>query len=90
MSEIVDDLRIVAEKPLSPPLVLKRALPLPSQGALFVQKARREIADIIHGRDKRLLVVTGPCSIHDPIAALDYAARLKALQVEYADSLYVS
>ncbi len=89
MSEIVDDLRIVAEKPLSPPLVLKRALPLPSKGALFVQKARREIADIIHGRDKRLLVVTGPCSIHDPIAALDYAARLKALQVAYADSLYI-
>jgi 3-deoxy-7-phosphoheptulonate synthase len=89
MSEIVDDLRIVAEKPLSPPLVLKRALPLPAAGALFVQKARREIADIIHGRDSRLLVVTGPCSIHDPIAAIDYAKRLKALQLEYADSLYI-
>lgn len=89
MSKIVDDLRIVAEKPLSPPLVLKRVLPLSEQGALFVQKARKEIADIIHGRDPRLLVVTGPCSIHDPIAAMDYARRLKELQVQYSDSLYI-
>ncbi|MFN6971774.1 MAG: 3-deoxy-7-phosphoheptulonate synthase [Rheinheimera sp.] len=89
MSKIVDDLRIVAEKPLSPPLVLKRVLPLSEQGALFVQKARREIADIIHGRDPRLLVVTGPCSIHDPVAAIEYARRLKELQVKYSDSLYI-
>jgi len=89
MSKIVDDLRIVAEKPLSPPLVLKRVLPLGERGALFVQKARREIADIIHGRDPRLLVVTGPCSIHDPVAAMDYARRLKDLQIQYSDSLYI-
>lgn len=89
MSKIVDDLRIVAEKPLSPPLVMKRALPLSEQGALFVQKSRREIADIIHGRDPRLLVVTGPCSIHDPVAAIDYAKRLKQLQLKYSDSLYI-
>ena len=89
MSKIVDDLRIVAERPLSPPLVLKRVLPLSEQGALFVQKARKEIADIIHGRDPRLLVVTGPCSIHDPVAAMDYARRLKELQVQYSDSLYI-
>lgn len=89
MSKIVDDLRIVAEKPLSPPLVLKRVLPLSETGALFVQKARKEIADIIHGRDPRLLVVTGPCSIHDPIAAIDYARRLKELQMQYSDSLYI-
>jgi len=89
MSKIVDDLRIVAEKPLSPPLVLKRVLPLSEQGALFVQKARKEIADIIHGRDPRLLVVTGPCSIHDPVAAIDYARRLKELQIQYSDSLYI-
>lgn len=89
MSKIVDDLRILAEKPLSPPLVLKKALPLSEQGALFVQQSRREIADIVHGRDKRLLVITGPCSIHDPVAAIDYAERLKALQLQYADSLYI-
>jgi 3-deoxy-7-phosphoheptulonate synthase len=89
MSKIVDDLRIVAEKPLSPPEVLKKVLPLSEQGAQFVQQARNIIADIVHGRDKRLLVVTGPCSIHDPQAAIEYADKLKALQREYADSLYI-
>ena len=89
MSKIVDDLRIVAEKPLSPPAVLKKVLPLSEQGAEFVQQARNTIADIVHGRDKRLLVVTGPCSIHDPLAAIEYAQKLKQLQRQYADSLYI-
>lgn len=89
MSKIVDDLRIVAEKPLSPPAVLKKVLPLSEQGAQFVQHARNDIANIVHGRDKRLLVVTGPCSIHDPVAAIEYAQKLKQLQLEYADSLYI-
>ena len=89
MSKIVDDLRIVAEKPLSPPAVLKKVLPLSEQGAQFVQQARNTIADIVHGRDKRLLVVTGPCSIHDPVAAIEYAQKLKQLQQQYADSLYI-
>lgn len=89
MSEIVDDLRIVSEKPLSSPAVLKKALPLSDEGARFIQRARTDIADIIHGRDKRLLVVTGPCSIHDPVAAIEFAGRLKALQQQYQDSLYI-
>ncbi len=89
MSEIVDDLRIVSEKPLSSPAVLKKALPLSDEGARFIQRARADIANIIHGRDKRLLVVTGPCSIHDPVAAIEFAGRLKALQQQYQDSLYI-
>jgi len=89
MSKIVDDLRVVAEKPLSPPAVLKKVLPLSENGAHFVQQARNTIADIVHGRDKRLLVVTGPCSIHDPAAAIEYAQKLKQLQQDYADSLYI-
>lgn len=89
MSKIVDDLRIVAEKPLRSPAELKKALPLSEQGAEFIQRSRAEIADIIHGRDKRFLVVTGPCSIHDPVAAIEYAHRLKALQQQYQDSLYI-
>lgn len=89
MSKKVDDLRVVAEKPLSPPAVMKKVLPLTDQGASFVQHARNTIADIVHGRDKRLLVVTGPCSIHDPKAAIEYAQKLKQLQLQYADSLYI-
>ncbi|MDP4534848.1 3-deoxy-7-phosphoheptulonate synthase [Alkalimonas collagenimarina] len=89
MTTRVDDLRIAAEKPLSPPIVLKQALPLSEQGAEFVQQARQTIADIIHGRDPRLLVITGPCSIHDPVSAIEYAERLKQLQQQYSDSLYI-
>ncbi|WP_308428962.1 3-deoxy-7-phosphoheptulonate synthase [Alishewanella tabrizica] len=86
---IVEDLRIVAQKPLSSPAVLKKVLPLSEQGSEFVAKARADIANIIHGKDKRLLVVTGPCSIHDPVAAIEYAQKLKALQLAYSDSLYI-
>lgn len=89
MSKIVDDLRIVSEQLLSPPAVLKQALPLSGAGSDFIQKSRQEIADIVHGRDPRLLVITGPCSIHDPVSAMDYASRLKQLQLQYKDSLYI-
>lgn len=89
MTMIVDDVRIAAQKPLSSPEVLKKALPLSAAGADFVAKARLDIANIIHGKDKRLLVVTGPCSIHDPVAAVEYAQKLKALQLAYSDSLYI-
>lgn len=89
MSKIVDDLRIVSEQLLSPPAVLKQALPLSGAGSDFIQKSRQEIADIVHGRDPRLLVITGPCSIHDPVSAMDYARRLKQLQLQYKDTLYI-
>jgi 3-deoxy-7-phosphoheptulonate synthase len=89
MSKIVDDLRIVSEQLLSPPAVLKQALPLYGTGSDFIQKSRQEIADIVHGRDPRLLVITGPCSIHDPVSAMDYARRLKQLQLQYKDTLYI-
>ena len=71
------DLRIRAQKPLIAPAVLEEELPLTDAGAELVARARRDIAGIIAGRDDRLLVVVGPCSIHDPEAALDYARRLR-------------
>jgi 3-deoxy-7-phosphoheptulonate synthase len=89
MSKVVDDLRIVSERLLSPPAVLKQVLPLSGAGSDFIQKSRQEIADIVHGRDPRLLVITGPCSIHDPVSAMDYARRLKQLQLQYQDTLYI-
>ncbi|XNM59660.1 hypothetical protein ACLK1S_16130 [Escherichia coli] len=51
--------------------------------------SRKTISDIIAGRDPRLLVVCGPCSIHDPETALEYARRFKALAAEVSDSLYL-
>lgn len=58
------------------PMLLKSEFPTPAKGERFVADARAAIRRILHGSDDRLLVIVGPCSIHDPAAALDYAARL--------------
>jgi len=81
------DLRIRAIKPLIAPAVLEEEIPLGDAGAALVARSRREVAAIITGADDRLLVVVGPCSIHDPAAALDYARRLAAVAVGYAADL---
>jgi 3-deoxy-7-phosphoheptulonate synthase len=73
-----DDLRIRASMPLESPAALARELPLDDAGADFVARCRRAVDEIVLGRDPRLLAVVGPCSIHDPVAALDYAQRLRA------------
>ncbi|MCD6292641.1 MAG: hypothetical protein J7M09_04185 [Deltaproteobacteria bacterium] len=60
------DLRIKETRHLAPPAVLLNKYPLPDAGAQFINGGRKAIADIITGVDSRLLVVAGPCSIHDP------------------------
>jgi 3-deoxy-7-phosphoheptulonate synthase len=89
MSTVVEDIRIVSQQTLTPPDQFKQGLSLTTQQATFVQQARQQVSDIIHGRDPRLLVITGPCSIHDPVAALQYATKLKELQLSYQESLYI-
>ena len=85
-----DDVRIDALKPLVPPAILMEELPLRSEGTDFISRTRREIADCIHGRDtSRLVAVVGPCSIHDPKAAREYAERLKELSERFADELLI-
>jgi 3-deoxy-7-phosphoheptulonate synthase len=71
------DLRIRAQKPLIAPAVLEDELPLSDAGAALIAQTRRDVAAILTGANDRLLVVVGPCSIHDPAAALDYADRLR-------------
>jgi 3-deoxy-7-phosphoheptulonate synthase len=66
-------------RPLPPPAALLDELPLPGSSALAVGRARAQVRAVLDGTDDRLLVVTGPCSIHDPRAALDYARRLAAI-----------
>ena len=78
-----DDVRIRAMKELSPPSHLIREFPLRDASARRVYETRQAIHRILHGMDDRLLVVVGPCSIHDPKAALEYARRL----VEQRDRL---
>ncbi len=71
------------------PAEVRAALPLDARGAMGVASGRRAIRAILERRDRRLLVVVGPCSIHDPIAALDYAQRLAELAREVAASICV-
>ncbi|POY47538.1 3-deoxy-7-phosphoheptulonate synthase [Avibacterium paragallinarum] len=85
----IHNVNIVNEKVLITPSELKAKLPLPAHLRQQIEQSRRDIANIIHKKDPRLLVVIGPCSIHDPLAAIDYAKKLKALADEVKDQLYI-
>lgn len=85
-----DDERITNVTPLPPPEHLIRFFPI--QGTpveQLITDTRQRIRDIMSGKDDRLLVIMGPCSIHDPQAAVEYARRLKAERAKYADTLEV-
>ena len=84
-----DDLRIASIDPLISPAVLSYQLPMTESAAQLVSSARQGAEAILSGKDDRLLVVAGPCSIHDPSAALEYAARLKEAAARYTDDLLV-
>ena len=81
------DLRIRATKPLIAPALLEEELPLDDARAALVARTRREIEAILTGVERRLLVVVGPCSIHDPAAAVEYALRLREAAAKYAGEL---
>ncbi|KHS77135.1 3-deoxy-7-phosphoheptulonate synthase [Pectobacterium brasiliense] len=85
----LNNINISAEQVLITPDELKAKFPLNDAEQRDIAQARATIADIIHGRDDRLLIVCGPCSIHDTDAALEYARRLKLLAAELSDSLYI-
>ncbi|MFZ4759959.1 MAG: 3-deoxy-7-phosphoheptulonate synthase AroG [Burkholderiaceae bacterium] len=84
-----DDVRIRAMKELSPPSHLIREFPLREASAQRVFETRQSIHRILHGMDDRLLVVVGPCSIHDPKAALEYARRLVEQRERLKDRLEI-
>ncbi|MFK7851091.1 MAG: 3-deoxy-7-phosphoheptulonate synthase [Akkermansiaceae bacterium] len=73
-----DDLRIAGINPLISPAVLAYYLPISEEAASVVHSTRRQADDILSQRDDRLMAIVGPCSIHDPEAALEYGAKLKA------------
>ena len=83
------DLRVVSLRPLVSPALLVDDLPLNADGASVVSRARQEIVSILNHEDDRLLVVVGPCSVHDCVAALDYAHRLVALSDRLAGDLRI-
>jgi 3-deoxy-7-phosphoheptulonate synthase len=83
------NLRIRGLTPIIAPADLKQVFPISERAAEFVTHAREQVTDILHGRDRRLMAVVGPCSIHDPKAALEYAGRLAKLGQELEDQLFV-
>src|SRR6202453_3220406 len=83
----VSDTRIAGYEPLVSPPALLYELPLAEPQQQAVERTRAEVQAVLDGVDDRLLVVTGPCSVHDPKAALEYAARLAVLRARFADEL---
>jgi 3-deoxy-7-phosphoheptulonate synthase len=85
----VDNINVVAQERLPTPAEVKAKLPLSERARQTVLQGRRTVEAILDGRDPRLLVVVGPCSIHDVKAAREYARRLKQLHDAVSDSLYI-
>jgi 3-deoxy-7-phosphoheptulonate synthase len=85
----VSDTRVVAYEPLLSPAGLLDELPLGDAMAVTVERSRAEVRAVLDRADDRLLVVAGPCSVHDPVAALDYAGRLARLREEFGGELLV-
>ncbi|MEE9368460.1 MAG: 3-deoxy-7-phosphoheptulonate synthase [Pontiella sp.] len=88
-THLTEDLRVSELKKLITPAALKVELPLGDELTAKVLSDRETVRNIIHLKDKRLLVVIGPCSIHDPVAALDYAKRLAKLAEEVKDRYFI-
>ena len=85
----IDNVNIQNERNLVTPEQLKEKIGLPESHALFVDNARQTIRNILDGTDQRILIIMGPCSIHDTKAALDYAHRLAELSESVKDTLYL-
>jgi 3-deoxy-7-phosphoheptulonate synthase len=86
----LDDLRITQVRPLLPPAILLEEIPITERASELVDATRQAIADVLTGQDPRLVVVVGPCSIHDTTAAVEYARRLLPLRERYKDQLIVT
>jgi 3-deoxy-7-phosphoheptulonate synthase len=90
MNRPIDNQHIIEIKPLPSPRTIKTKLPITDQAAALVVETRETIRNILNGRDRdRLLVIVGPCSIHDPEAAYEYAAKLKPVADALRDRLLI-
>ena len=83
------DLRIIGTKEIQTPEELMQELPLSEKAALTVTETRQQIYDVLDGKDDRLVIIIGPCSIHDTEAALEYADRLKKMKQELEQELVI-
>ena len=84
-----DNLHIAGKRPLLPPAILIEEIPLSDKATAVVEQGRAQSAAILNGSDDRLIVVVGPCSIHDPKAAIEYAQQLAPLAARYRTELQI-
>ncbi len=89
MFHLTDDLRIDRLKPLIPPAILMEQYPITENSSTTVAEGREAATRILHGQDDRLLIVVGPCSVHDVAAARDYGVRLKAVADRLREDLVI-
>src|SRR6188472_3654871 len=90
MNRPIDNQHVIEIKALPSPRAIKTKLPITDEAAALVVETREAIRRILHGQDReRLLVIVGPCSIHDPEAAYEYASRLKPLAAADRDRLLI-
>ena len=89
LKDSLNNIRITSEKVLITPQALRQKLPVSENALKQIRQSRQDIANIVNHKDHRLLVVCGPCSIHDIDAAREYADKLKQLRDELSDSLYI-
>lgn len=89
LKDTLNNIRIQGEQMLITPEKIKELYPLSSQLEAQIAQSRQTVIDILERRDHRLLIVCGPCSIHDPVAAIEYAQRLKDLSDALCDQLFI-
>ena len=85
----VHNVNVTSQTTLIAPSALRASVPVDDATFDFVSSSRATISNILDRKDHRLIVVVGPCSIHDRVAAIDYATRLKSLAAELSDTLYI-
>ena len=86
---ILDNTNIISLHKLITPIELKKVIPLNDDITAHIAESRRTIRNILDGTDSRIIVIVGPCSVHDPESALEYAKRLKQLSEQLQDHLYI-
>jgi len=84
-----NNLKIKSITPIIAPADLRQVFPITGEGSEFITASREQIKNILKGKDPRLMVVVGPCSIHDPKGAIEYGERLAKLAAELSDQLFI-
>jgi len=85
----IHNINVASQQALTAPVALRSSVPVDESIFSFVRKSRKVVSDILDRKDHRIMVVVGPCSIHDRDAAIDYALKLKALSDELEDTLFI-